>query len=102
MQLLIVTFYLDGVSDAEYRAACEEEAPAFATVPGLVSKAWIADEATNTYGGVYLFADQASMDAYVASDLFRSIRDDPTVVELTTRVFDVLEGPSRTTHVAAP
>jgi hypothetical protein len=101
MQLLMVTYYLEGVSDADYRATCAEEAPAFATVPGLVSKAWIADEATNTYGGVYTFADRASMDSYVASELFRSIGDDPTVGELTTRVFDVLDEPSRITHVAA-
>jgi len=98
MQLLIVTFNLRGVSDSDYRRSCEEEAPAFASVPGLVSKSWLADEATNTYGGVYSFADQRSMDTYVQSDLFKAIVDDPTVVNLKTRTFDILEGPSRITR----
>ena len=100
MMLLVVTFGLTGVSDADYRDACEQEAPAFASVPGLVSKAWVASEATNTYGGVYTFVDRASLDAYIGSDLFRSIGDDASVENLTTQTFDVLEGASRVTHFA--
>ena len=96
--LLVVTFNLEGVSDADYRKSCEQEAPAFASVPGLVSKAWIADTATNTYGGVYTFTDQATMDTYVGGNLFRAIADDPTVVNLRTMAFEVLEVPSRITH----
>ena len=100
MMLSVVTFNLRGVSDADYREACEQEAPAFASVPGLVFKAWLANEATNTYGGVYTFADRESLDAYIGSDLFRSIGDDAGVVNLTTQTFDVLEGASRITHFA--
>ncbi len=100
--LLVVTFNLKGVTDAAYREGCEQEAPAFASVSGLISKAWIADEMTNTYGGVYTFADRESLETYVGSELFKAIADDPTVESLTWHAFEVLESPSRTTHFGRP
>ena len=36
----------------QFYAACDELAPALATTPGLVSKAWLADPSTNNYDGV--------------------------------------------------
>lgn len=53
MHIQIVNFNLKGVSEADYRALCDQLAPAFAVMPGLISKVWLADAATNTYGGVY-------------------------------------------------
>lgn len=99
MHLLIVTFKLNGVSDADYRASCDAEAPAFADVPGLVSKAWLADEPSNTYGGVYTFVDRQSMDAYIEGDLFKSIATDASLANVTTKSFEILERPSRVTRV---
>jgi len=98
MQVLIVTFRLEGMTEAEYYRGCDEEAPAFADIPGLISKTWLADPASNTYGGVYTFGDQASVDAYLASDLFRSIGETPGLAGITVHSFGVLEGPSRVTH----
>ena len=57
MEIVIINFSLDGLSEAEYRAKCDEIAPAFAAVPGLVSKVWLADTAGGVYGGVYTFED---------------------------------------------
>ena len=45
MQILIVNFNLDGLSEEEFASACDELAPAFAAVPGLASKVWLADRA---------------------------------------------------------
>lgn len=104
MHSLIVTFELQNMSEAEYYRGCDEDAPAFANVPGLIAKIWLADGADNTYGGIYTFRDRASLDAYLASDLFRSIQDAPEFVNLKVQSFDVLEGPTRLTHgwVAEP
>ena len=41
MNILIINFGLDGMSDADYRALAEQIAPAFAEVPGLALKIWI-------------------------------------------------------------
>ena len=98
MQVLIVTFRLEGMTEAEYYRGCDEGAPAFAEIPGLIAKVWLADAARNTYGGVYTFRDQDSLDAYLASDLFRSIGETPGLVGLAVQRFGVLEGPTRVTH----
>jgi hypothetical protein len=97
MQVLIVTFRLEGMTEAEYYRGCDEEAPAFVEIPGLIAKIWLADPATNTYGGVYTLQDRASLDAYLASDLFRSIGETPGVAGLTVQRFGALEGPTRVT-----
>jgi hypothetical protein len=98
MHVLIVTFRLEGMSEAEYYRGCDEEAPAFAEIPGLIAKTWLADPVTNTYGGVYKFGDQASLEAYLASDLFRSIGETPGLAGVAAQRFGVLEGPTRVTH----
>jgi hypothetical protein len=98
MNVLIVTFNLSELSDEDYRAGCESEAPAFAGIPGLIAKVWLADPGTNTYGGVYTFVDRESMEAYTRSDLFKSIGATPNFVNLAAVTFDVIEGATRVTH----
>jgi hypothetical protein len=100
MQVLIVTFGLEGLTEAEYYRGCDQEAPAFADIPGMLAKVWIADPATNTYGGVYTFRDAESLESYVASDLFRAIPEAPAFVGVAAKRFTVLEGPTRVTHGA--
>jgi quinol monooxygenase YgiN len=97
MHIQIVTFNLKGVSDADFRAGCEREAHLFANIPGCISKAWLADEVSNTYGGVYSFVDRAAMEAYSQSDLFKAVQGDPTLSNVTSRDFGVLDGPTRVT-----
>ena len=98
MYVQIVNFQLNGIDDAQYRHACEEDAPTLATVPGLLSKIWLADQSTNTYGGVYIWRDRQAMQTFVGSDLFRGIAADPQLNNLTSRAFDVLETPTEVTH----
>jgi hypothetical protein len=98
MHVQIVNFQLNGLDEAQYRAACEEEAPAFALIPGLLSKIWLADESTNTYGGVYIWRDHNAMEAFVSGDLFRSFTVDPQVSNFMSRDFRVLEAPTSITN----
>lgn len=98
MHIQIVTYNLGDISDADYRGACDGLAKVLARVPGLVSLAWLADERTNTYGGVYTWVDRAAMEAYLHNDIFIAVSADPNLVAITTRDFDLLEGPSRTTQ----
>jgi len=55
VHIQIVNFRLEGMSGEDYRGLAEAMAPAFANLPGLVSKTWLADPGTNTYGGVYVW-----------------------------------------------
>jgi hypothetical protein len=81
MHIKIVTFRLREMDEAGYRAVCSELAPAFAEVPGLLTKIWLGDPAGNTYGGVYLFRDVESAEAYRFADV--TVRDFGVYEDLT-------------------
>jgi len=98
MQVLIINFNLEGITRSDYEGVCNEIAPAFAAVPGLISKHWLADEANNTYGGVYMFQDQAALDGFLASELFAGVGGNPALVNATAKPFSILEGPTRVTR----
>jgi hypothetical protein len=94
MHVQIVNFNLEEMTDARFRSMANEVAPAFAGVPGLLGKIWLADAGKNTYGGVYLWQDAAAMQAYLASDLGRGVAGNPNFANLTSRSFEVLSGPT--------
>jgi hypothetical protein len=96
----VVTFNLNGLSDAEYRSACDGLAPELARVPGLISKVWLANEASNTYGGVYTWADRRALDDFARSDFFKAFATNPSFANITSKVFGILEGPSRVTRAS--
>ena len=75
MQILIVNFNLDGLSEEEFASSCDELAPAFAAVPGLASKVWLADRAEGIFGGVYTFESEKAVDDFLPSRRHR--RDTP-------------------------
>ncbi len=97
MHARIVTFRLDGPSDADLRQMADAVAPAFADLPGLLTKVWLADPATATYGGVYLFATEADAAAALDTDLFHAMAANPAFTDLTMREFGVLAGPTAVT-----
>jgi hypothetical protein len=98
MQILIVNFNLDGLSEEEFARSCDELAPAFAAVPGLASKVWLADRAEGIFGGVYAFESEQAVDDYLQSDLFAGVGATPGLVNISVRRFGVLEGPTRVTR----
>lgn len=91
MHVQIITFGLEDLSDEEYRSHCEAIAPAFAQLPGLVSKTWLANAETNTYGGVYLWRDRRSMENYERSDIYGGMLANPHLEGLVARSFPVIE-----------
>lgn len=98
MHVQIVEFALKDISDADYRTACTGLAKVLARVPGLVSMVWLADAPTNTYGGVYTWADRTAMEAYLRSDIFTAVAADPDLVNMLSRDFDLLDEPTRITQ----
>lgn len=91
MQILIVNFELIDRDAEAYERECEQIAPAFANIPGLITKQWLANTETNTFGGVYLFEDEASMNGYLASDLFASLSQIPNFTNVTVKSFATIE-----------
>lgn len=97
MHTLVVNFNLKDMTEEEFRQFCDEVAPTFAAVPGLLQKIWLADPATNTYGGVYTFQDRTAYDAYTRSELFQAVAANPNFAAITARDYGVLDGPTRVT-----
>jgi hypothetical protein len=98
MHVQIISFSLKGISEEEYRGQVESIAPAFAVLPGLVSKTWLADGETNTYGGVYVWQSRAALEGYKETDIYKGLMANPHFENVQVRDFAVLEGPTRITR----
>lgn len=98
MHVQVVTFGLRDITDAEYQVGCEESAPAFAKIPGLVSKIWLRDPLRGEYGGMKVWRDRSSMDRYLKSEIWRELVTDPHLVDPSSRDFGIIEGPTRITR----
>lgn len=79
------------VPRAEYEAAVGPLAEDFAQVPGLQWKVWLMNEAESEAGGIYLFDDESSLDAYFESTLAGAVKAHPALSEMTAKKFDVIE-----------
>ena len=100
MHMQVITFKLDGIDDAAYQAHAEQIAPMFAALPGLHAKIWLANQQTNTYGGIYTWDDVAAMRAYQGGKIFQGLQADPHTIDLAVRDFTVLAGPTKVTRGA--
>jgi hypothetical protein len=100
MHVQIINFKLKDLTDEQYGKAAVDMAQSFASVPGLVSKVWIANPSTNTYGGVYYWQDKAAMETFAGTDLFKSVATHPNLVEITSTDFEIMEQATRITRGA--
>lgn len=98
MHIQIVNFNLKDTGVEEYREFCDSVAQTVADLPGLISKAWLANSETNTYGGVYIWRDQQAMEDFTNTELFNAVATHPHLANITSKDFGVLEGPTRVTR----
>ena len=81
-----------------YAGLCDNIAPSYAAVPGLVRKIWLANSATGTYGGVYVWRDKQAMEEFAETDLYKSVATHPNLKDFSSADFDVLLGPTEVTN----
>ena len=98
MHIQVITFTLAGIDDAAYQAHAEQVAPAFAALPGLRAKIWLANQQTSTYGGIYAWDDLAAMRAYQSGEIFRGPQANPHMIDVAVTDFPVLAGPTKVTR----
>jgi quinol monooxygenase YgiN len=98
MYAQVITYHLKDLSQEDYAKICASLAPSIAQQPGLIAKVWLADPATNTYGGAYTWHDRAAMEAFMETDLVKSFAAHPSIVGLTSRDYAVMEEPTRVTR----
>lgn len=98
MHVQVVNFNLNNLSHEAFADFCIAIAPQFARVPGLISKVWLSDRENNTYGGVYEWENRAAMEAFSSSELFKSVVSNPSLANLSSKDFEILDKPSSVTN----
>jgi hypothetical protein len=95
-KLIQVNYNFTGTR-AEFETANLPYAPALAALPGLRWKIWLMNEAEHEAGGIGLFEDEATLQAFV-DNVLNAPDGDPTVSNIAYKVFDVLEAHSAITR----
>jgi hypothetical protein len=67
-----------------------------ANVKGLLWKVWIVNEAEKSAGGIYLFKDEASVEAYLKGDIVARVKSNNS--DFVAKVFDIVPEPTKITH----
>ena len=79
------------VTGAEYEQAVAPLAEQFAAVDGLHWKIWMINEAESEAGGIYMFEDEASLNALLEGPLAAQVTGHPALSEFSVKKFDVME-----------
>ena len=97
MHAQAVTFALNGITEDEYRADCAGKTETIAALPGLLAKIWLRDPETNTYGGIYLWRDRDSCEAFISGELFAAVKQDAALKGVLSRDFEIFEDLTKAT-----
>jgi hypothetical protein len=87
--ILQINFNLN-VPAAEYQKMVDSVAHAFRDVPGLTWKIWLLNPAAQEAGGIYLFDNQASLDAYVNGPLVAQLRGLTAIRNFSMKQFEAM------------
>jgi hypothetical protein len=98
MHIQIISFRLKSISEQNYAKLCDDLAPTFAALRGLLSKVWLANPETGAYGGVYMWENRQAMEAFMKTGLFKAVGAHPNLEDVTSRDFGVLEQPTQVTR----
>jgi len=96
-KLLQINFKFTQSAD-DYVKLVAPFADPIAAVPGLSWKVWILNDKAHEAGGIYLFKDEASVNAYLRGEIVTGLKQQPTLKDITTKVFDVVEDMSLKTR----
>jgi hypothetical protein len=76
MHILVINFNAETTPD-QFNDLVKEDAPIFAAIDGLIHKNFIFNHEKKTYGGVYMFESKSALNAYLDSDIYKSIIENP-------------------------
>ena len=99
LSILVVNYKYDLRADNDIVELTKdlEVAEVFKNFPGLGMKFGIANPEENEYGGVYIFEDDASLEAYLASPILKEWGKNPDVSELTYKKYNTFPDFTRNT-----
>ena len=88
-RLLQINFNLK-VTPGEYEQAAKSLVDQFANLPGLMWKIWTMNEEQNEAGGVYLFENESSMNAFLAGPLAKTVTSHPGLSNFSVKFFNIM------------
>lgn len=83
-------------------AKSREAAKAIASVSGLIWKIWVSQEEKLEMGGIYLFANRQSAEAYLNHPIIQAVRTNPAVVSTESQLWEVESSLSALTFAPLP
>lgn len=89
MRLLQMDFSVDGPCKDEMDKNYQDLAKSIAAYPGVIWKIWTVNEANKEGGGIYLFEDEDSLNAYVTMHTERL--KSHGVTRVNTKIFKIPE-----------
>lgn len=69
-----------------------------ADVPGLRWKVWIINEQEQDGGGIYLFDDEGSVQAYLEGPIVAGLKAHPALSAISAKQFDIVDDFTATTR----
>lgn len=76
------------VPRADYEQLADAIAGEFAKVEGLRWKIWLMNESESEAGGIYLFEDESSLEAFLGGPLAAQVSSHPAVSDMSVKQFD--------------
>ena len=88
MHILVINFTAD-TTPGQFNILVKADAPVFAEIDGLIHKNFVFNHEEKTYGGVYMFESKATLKAYMAGDIFKSVVENPEWSDHLVRHYEV-------------
>ena len=86
------------VTGSEYVQAVSPLADQIAAVAGLRWKIWMINEAEGEAGGIYMFENEASVNAFLEGPLATQVTGHPALSDFSVKQFDVMENQTAITR----
>ena len=103
-QKILQINYKFSIPAADFSRAMLPAAQPISESYGLHWKIWLMNEADSEAGGIYLFEDEAALNAFLGGPIVTAFKASPVVSEIKVKVFDVSSAHSLVTRapVGAP
>ena len=97
MQVQIITFRIEGLTETQAKRWCSAAELAIAELPGLMSKTWLGSDESGFCGGVYFWEDSFALHQFRHSELYCKPMCSPYVEDVDGQDFAVHGEPSEVT-----
>lgn len=91
-RILQINFKYNDVSAAEFEETVNPLAEPISEVNGLRWKIMMHNEETSEAGGVYLFENAASVDAFLSGPIVAQVTSHPALSDFSVKQFGIMEG----------